>query len=65
MIRKILIRLGMRCDHRNATEQTWRDHNGVLFVKTDCPDCGWHDCGHVQGSVEASPVDDFVTLGGG
>lgn len=48
-LRSLFIRWGWkRCDHRNANSDSWRDRDGTLMVRTDCPDCGWHDFGHVH-----------------
>lgn len=47
---KRLFRKPPPCKHERANHGWWRDGNNILFVETMCPDCGWHDSGHVMES---------------
>lgn len=47
--RLLFIRWGWkRCDHRDVKWRNWREPDGTLMMVADCPDCGWHDFGHVH-----------------
>lgn len=36
------------CQHKNVIERKWLDRNDTPMVEIDCPDCGFHDMGHVH-----------------
>ena len=42
----------VRCEHKNAVVKKWLD-KGTPMVEITCPDCNFHDFGHVH----ADPVD--------
>lgn len=50
-LKRFLKRQSKPCTHPNAIVHKWVENN-TPFIDTYCPDCGYHDHGHVHGDVE-------------